>query len=890
MKLLKTYCLVILFYFIGPTLSIAQVDCRPILQKAIWAFNNGEGNLDKALEYLQDTEICDYQNQLEEERQMLQKRIFEAIKNQKERAENTEKQALISRDSTRKSYEKVDSLRREELAAKERAQKNEAIANESQNRELARSLALQSLQLNPEKATEKATLSLRAFRLFDSLKIKDTAIFSAVYNALYSSYVNNAAPPGTGINIIENDAASVGSIDFLPDEKTFFTSGRNGGVKKWTVDQWRAPQKPKLIQNNLPEFGINRYIYTSMALSADGKLLALGGWNEFIQLFDIPQETLRTIRLPVAGIITNLVFTSKGNLFFSTSDQSIYYLDNSGGPPRIWYNSTNFPLGVLTTAGRYLIAGDLFGGIMIWDLEKEEPSNAPVFRDTTPSGPISALSADVLSEGKALQIAVGYENGSLAVIHFQTDQTEVIKNSIDEYFHHISRISDLAFSKNGELLAVASYDKKVSIIFLHSIYKASPLILDHFNDWTTAVAFADSDRQIVVGTRSGRLQFFCLDPNFYAQEIERYKQGSQLNLLYEQSISVDPCQDQYDVVLRLFRQGDFREVAGFFQKNQDCLKTNFKLIGINTSRVDIAALMTETYLFLADQASAKDQFENLLKIDPFYPITENLRHPELGLLGKKFRVGVFTFGVNAGFNWSLVSNLRHFFREDVRVSKERFSPRRWNMHGSGFIGYRPALDKPWEFFFEYHYAPRTYKYQGNYALVAGNMILDQVSLSFEEKMLWNNYLLYARYNFNYKLLNFGNRATYYILFGGGLGQLQVSDLEVLNVKFSIDSDKNKNLAAFEATNCPDGKSLRKSVNLLALTGIGIKYKVSPSIFFFTEARYDLTLQNIVKEENRYSCQQLIDNFFYVDNDMMVHTFYLLGGVSYQFYTPKVRRK
>ncbi len=65
----------------------SQTDCSSILRRAIAAYDEGKGDLDKALKYLQDTEICDYKNTLQKDRQNLQQQIFEAIKKQKQTAE-----------------------------------------------------------------------------------------------------------------------------------------------------------------------------------------------------------------------------------------------------------------------------------------------------------------------------------------------------------------------------------------------------------------------------------------------------------------------------------------------------------------------------------------------------------------------------------------------------------------------------------------------------------------------------------------------------------------------------------------------------------------------------------------------------------------------------------
>ncbi|MDP5169488.1 MAG: hypothetical protein NWR72_04535, partial [Bacteroidia bacterium] len=66
--------------------AAAQVDCQPILELVERAYNQGRGNLDSALIYLQDAERCDYANTLLADRQRWQKEIFQSIQALKQQA------------------------------------------------------------------------------------------------------------------------------------------------------------------------------------------------------------------------------------------------------------------------------------------------------------------------------------------------------------------------------------------------------------------------------------------------------------------------------------------------------------------------------------------------------------------------------------------------------------------------------------------------------------------------------------------------------------------------------------------------------------------------------------------------------------------------------------
>lgn len=79
------------FLLAGAASAAAQADCRAILNKANAAY--AKGNLDKALEYLHDTEECDYRNTLKVAVQSLESKVFAAIQEQKRQAEKARKYA-----------------------------------------------------------------------------------------------------------------------------------------------------------------------------------------------------------------------------------------------------------------------------------------------------------------------------------------------------------------------------------------------------------------------------------------------------------------------------------------------------------------------------------------------------------------------------------------------------------------------------------------------------------------------------------------------------------------------------------------------------------------------------------------------------------------------------
>ncbi len=90
---------IFLFLFCLTSAGIVDAqDCRSILNQAKAAYSSG--NLKQALKKLQDTEICDINNELRQERQTLQSNIFKAIDDQRIEAENNARKVQDSEKAT----------------------------------------------------------------------------------------------------------------------------------------------------------------------------------------------------------------------------------------------------------------------------------------------------------------------------------------------------------------------------------------------------------------------------------------------------------------------------------------------------------------------------------------------------------------------------------------------------------------------------------------------------------------------------------------------------------------------------------------------------------------------------------------------------------------------
>ncbi|MGA1598753.1 MAG: WD40 repeat domain-containing protein [bacterium] len=220
------------------------------------------------------------------------------------------------------------------------------------------------------------------------------------------------------------------------------------GAEDGTLIYWDLEAK-KLIKQATQA---HRGAILAFAFHPDGKMLATGGEDQLIKLWQLPD--LRPIKLLEGhlGAITELRFSALGErLISSSADQSLMFWDwNTGVAEQTLQHHTKSVVGfdLHTDTGRLVSAGKE-GGIAIWSY----PEGKLQFALNSVAGPVSKVHFD--SSGKHLIAAL--EDG-------QAQTWELGKSSFLAALQgHERPVDALDFSHNAKYLATASSDKTLRI-------------------------------------------------------------------------------------------------------------------------------------------------------------------------------------------------------------------------------------------------------------------------------------------------------------------------------------------------------------------------------------------------------------------------------------------
>ncbi|MSU61543.1 MAG: hypothetical protein EXS31_03960 [Pedosphaera sp.] len=255
------------------------------------------------------------------------------------------------------------------------------------------------------------------------------------------------------IRTLSGHRGQVNSVAFSPDGTWLYAAAGEAGLFG-EVREWRVVDGTRV---RLFE-GHTDAIY-GMALSPDGKTLATGGYDQKINLWRI--ETVEQIAV------------------LSGHNGSVYSL-------------------AFRPDGRILASGSADRTVKLWDVQRAER------RDTLSQSLRDVFSVAFTPDGKRL-FSAGADN-RIRIYEVSEKATETTNPLIEAKFAHEGAILRLAFSHDGKTLATSADDRLVKLWSVATLTEKA--VLEPQPDWALAIAFAASDKALVVGRFDGSVQYY----------------------------------------------------------------------------------------------------------------------------------------------------------------------------------------------------------------------------------------------------------------------------------------------------------------------------------------------------------------------------------------------
>ncbi|MFN5515269.1 MAG: DnaJ domain-containing protein [Cyanobacteriota bacterium] len=239
---------------------------------------------------------------------------------------------------------------------------------------------------------------------------------------------------------------------------------------------------------------------TALALNREQTLLAEGGADHAIYLWDLAsQKHLATFR-GHRGPVRALAFSPNGECLYSAGDDRFLRSRRLNitesqvvGHPTVQHSAAVTTL-VISQDGKTLVSGSLDKTVKIWDLSAtSDPLNL--------SGFASAITALALHP-ESPWVAIGSLEQNIRIRHLQTGKL-MLSLPVQR------GVSCLQFSPNGQFLAAGHYSGQIQILDL--VNRDQSVTLPGHQDAVSSVVFPQEDRRLISAGWDGRLHLWDLE-------------------------------------------------------------------------------------------------------------------------------------------------------------------------------------------------------------------------------------------------------------------------------------------------------------------------------------------------------------------------------------------
>jgi len=329
----------------------------------------------------------------------------------------------------------------------------------------------------------------------------------------------------------------------------------------------------------------------------------------------------------------------------------------------------------------------------------------------------------------------------------------------------------------------------------------------------------------------------------------------------------DKCVITLEGAHDLYRQGRIEEIPNVLS---DCIKGNS--LG-DENKQNAFKLLTLTYLYFNERDTAEMYMRKFLKMNPEYKINESIDPTEFIQLYNTFKTSpVIYVGGKGGGNLQFINVIKNYSLGNITDT-------------SGLGTYKSLIG-----------------FQGSISVDVP--LSNKLSIAGDATFYYQNFL-YNKKQFGYSHLEYKEtqlgievplslRYYYYdskvfkayAQLGGAVDYLLKA-----NVKLTREdeiSDKSKISV--------DGPTLallqqRQQLKFKALGGVGFLWK-SPFVrgYVLAEMNYFYGFNNIVKGSERYSNNELLYKYLYIDNDISLNKVMFSVGYYKSIYNPKVIKR
>jgi WD40 repeat protein len=431
------------------------------------------------------TIVATQQRSLAETNATLAEERAEEARIQKENAEKQKLIAISNADLAKKNETLANQQKDTATIQKELAIRNERTANTERENALrlrmlsiGKAMSIKSLQAEGQKDLQ-TLLAYQAylFNKKNSGSENDADIYSGLYNVA-RQYGN------LNYKVFQGHTGEIKSIAFVPGKREFYTSGYDGKVIKWSLDD--KDQTLQIVYSGAD-------IVEVLAVSPDASWLACGSSNASIRMIPLKGNNSAFEMKGHTQKVKSLVFSYDGKSLYSASlDGKVLKWDISTKTSTDVTNGSMFITSIDISSNNNFLAGiNKDGNVIVWNPVVKSSS----FRLETGNKNIKVVRFN--PENNIL--AVGDVSGNIELWDIEN------RKKISEVKAHTAQVNDIRFNPSLNQMATASNDKTLKIFNIKDPADLTepPITLTDNDGFVLVMEFSPDGQLIVSGAYEG---------------------------------------------------------------------------------------------------------------------------------------------------------------------------------------------------------------------------------------------------------------------------------------------------------------------------------------------------------------------------------------------------
>lgn len=410
-------------------------------------------------------------------RTIAERETFRAIASERV-AQEQKTEALIQSDSAQRARLRADIQRN--IATRQR---DTALA--LRMRSIGKAMAIKSLQASDQRDLQ-ALLAYQAYLFntrYGGLE-NDADIYAGLYNVAKQTSTSDCRS-------FKGHNGQIKSITYSRDKREFYTSGSDGKVMKWSLEN--NEQTVQVIYSGVNEKSGLTEVIDILALSPGDDWLACGSNNSSIRMIPLKGNTGGYVLSGHKGTIKSLIYSYDGKYLYSAGlDGRVLKWDLSARTSTDLTDGTTRITSIDISSKGEFIAGISAGGeVLVWDPERRTNSYT------------------LETSGKNIQVvrfnpetnllAIGDASGLVELYDVATRKMVSIVRA------HTAGVNDIRFNPVYKQMATAGNDSKMKIFNIANPRDLTepPITFSDYEGFVTVLSFSNDGHLLVSGAYKG---------------------------------------------------------------------------------------------------------------------------------------------------------------------------------------------------------------------------------------------------------------------------------------------------------------------------------------------------------------------------------------------------